>query len=575
MLRKPINNSIETSVTWFLFLIPLFAVIAFGQVGDLEGEVRDSDTNNPIEDVAVILEADTAWTDINGSYQFTNVPVDTYEVRAEKYGYDTEQDTAVITAGSTTELDFFLRTVPIISLDISSLELDICIGQTVQESFTISNLGLCNLTYELEFIYGGMILNILVVDDDGGPNNGGSYYHDVQNIYTEALDSARIAYDLYVTDWSISPEQPGPDVTEMEQYDLIIWFTGECWGLFGNDTLTPEDEINLGLYLDEGGAFFLSSQDYFYTRYPEYGTFFPGEFPYDYLGVTDTEQDRWTSPPRCEGGSGSFAQGTYFPIQSAIPGGNLWTDKIEGEGTTLLHINGHSVALQNENDVFKSVFTALSFEALVDTISPSTKVEFLQGLEDWVLGELPDHSQSPQSNPAQIQLSTETDGLRALTDEPWLTCSPQIGDIVPNQSQLITLNFNMPDTAQFYDVYEGIIIINNNSLVDPVQIPIIVNMSSGIPKNNHPLPLEFALHQNYPNPFNPTTTIRFELPQSSHVNLSIYNILGQEVAALIDRNINAGTHQITFDGTHLTSGLYFYSLKSGSDSDVKKMLLLK
>jgi hypothetical protein len=386
----------------------------------------------------------------------------------------------------------------------------------------------------------------------------------------DALDEAGMAYDLYVTDWSSGPERPGPTVSEMEQYDLVIWFTGECWGLFGYDTLTPEDESNLGTYLDEGGSLFLSSQDYLYSSYPDSETFDPGEFPYDYLGVDFADQDRWTHPERCEGEFGTFAQGMYFTLQSAIPSVNLWTDWIEGAGTRLLHINNHSVMLHYETDEFKTVFTTLSFDALVDTTSPSTKAEFLQGLEQWFLGELPGQSITDNTRQSNINIHTNL-----LTDDPWMTYSPEIGAIEPNQSQLVNLSFDMPDTAQVNDIYEGLIVINNNSLEDPVEIPVFVYITSDVPENNSPLPTKFALHQNYPNPFNPSTTIRFDLPQSSHVNITIYNVLGQNVTTLMDGKIEAGTHLVNFDGFHLTTGLYFYCIDAGSYSDVKKMLLLK
>lgn len=86
---------------------------------------------------------------------------------------------------------------------------------------------------------------------------------------------------------------------------------------------------------------------------------------------------------------------------------------------------------------------------------------------------------------------------------------------------------------------------------------------------------EFALHQNYPNPFNPETSIAFSLPVATEVELRVFNSLGQEVAVLAQGNFNAGTHTVRFDGSTLTSGLYFYSLKAGEFSAQSKMLLLK
>jgi endo-1,4-beta-xylanase len=89
------------------------------------------------------------------------------------------------------------------------------------------------------------------------------------------------------------------------------------------------------------------------------------------------------------------------------------------------------------------------------------------------------------------------------------------------------------------------------------------------------LPIEFNLSNNYPNPFNPSTTIKFALPKSSKVRLSVYNLLGQEVAVVLNQNVNAGYHEITFNGSDLSSGVYFYKLVAGEFIRVKKMMLVK
>lgn len=86
---------------------------------------------------------------------------------------------------------------------------------------------------------------------------------------------------------------------------------------------------------------------------------------------------------------------------------------------------------------------------------------------------------------------------------------------------------------------------------------------------------EFSLGQNYPNPFNPTTNIRFSIPKSEHVSLRVYDILGREVKALVNQNLTPGEYQVDFDATGLSSGMYYYSLRSGDFVDVKKMVLVK
>ncbi|MFZ1292494.1 MAG: YCF48-related protein [Melioribacteraceae bacterium] len=101
-----------------------------------------------------------------------------------------------------------------------------------------------------------------------------------------------------------------------------------------------------------------------------------------------------------------------------------------------------------------------------------------------------------------------------------------------------------------------------------------------IDNNNKPLQNEFSLNQNYPNPFNPTTTIEYSIPlndkrETSNVHLIIYDILGREVKTLVNEIQKPGNYNIQFDGSKLSSGVYYYQLKYGSFVQTKKMLLLK
>jgi hypothetical protein len=88
-------------------------------------------------------------------------------------------------------------------------------------------------------------------------------------------------------------------------------------------------------------------------------------------------------------------------------------------------------------------------------------------------------------------------------------------------------------------------------------------------------PYVFELKQNYPNPFNPSTTIRYSVPVQGQVTLRIYNMLGQEVAKLVNGVLPAGNHTVSFDAGQLATGIYFYELKAGKSTDIKKMMLLK
>ncbi|MCB0748978.1 MAG: T9SS type A sorting domain-containing protein [Ignavibacteriae bacterium] len=96
----------------------------------------------------------------------------------------------------------------------------------------------------------------------------------------------------------------------------------------------------------------------------------------------------------------------------------------------------------------------------------------------------------------------------------------------------------------------------------------VEQISNNIPKN-------FSLEQNYPNPFNPTTNIQFSIPVAGKYTLKVYNLLGQEVANLLNQQVAAGTHNVTFDATELTSGVYAYSISGNNFNQTKKMILIK
>ncbi len=87
--------------------------------------------------------------------------------------------------------------------------------------------------------------------------------------------------------------------------------------------------------------------------------------------------------------------------------------------------------------------------------------------------------------------------------------------------------------------------------------------------------MKYELKQNYPNPFNPSTLIEFSIPESDDVRLTVYNLLGEEVSTLLNKHLSAGNYKINFGASELSSGIYFYELKTSRYNSVKKMILLK
>ena len=103
----------------------------------------------------------------------------------------------------------------------------------------------------------------------------------------------------------------------------------------------------------------------------------------------------------------------------------------------------------------------------------------------------------------------------------------------------------------------------------------IVNVSTGVPKEQPAAPNTFALLQNYPNPFNPSTTISYAIPTSVHITLSVFNTLGQKVTELVNGEKEAGSYNVTFDASGLASGVYLYRLQAGSFVQTKKLAVVK
>ena len=102
---------------------------------------------------------------------------------------------------------------------------------------------------------------------------------------------------------------------------------------------------------------------------------------------------------------------------------------------------------------------------------------------------------------------------------------------------------------------------------------LILNVEDEI--NNNSFPTRFSLSQNYPNPFNPTTTIKFQIPELSFVAFRIYDVLGREIATLVDEEKPSGSYEVEFDASTLTSGIYFYQIQAGVFVETKKMVLLR
>jgi hypothetical protein len=157
--------------------------------------------------------------------------------------------------------------------------------------------------------------------------------------------------------------------------------------------------------------------------------------------------------------------------------------------------------------------------------------------------------------------------------EPNFDISATQFSVMPDDSFQVTITFT-PTQQQSYNTGLGIF---NNSLEHVVIVPIqAAGTLLEVPETQFTnIPNTFKLCQNHPNPFNPITTISFDIPVNAHVRLYIYDVLGNQVATLVDQHSAPGSYSVTWNASVHPSGIYFCSLQTDQNHQIQKMLLLK
>ncbi len=357
--------------------------------------------------------------------------------------------------------------------------------------------------------------------------SGQDYNYNEYPKYTMALDNANIAYDIY--DWWEFDEYSFP-----ESYEAIFTYANS------SSSSDKYDAFSTALmnYMDSGTNenpknVFLASDDFGFSQHGH-----PNDKPMKKF---------FTAYMR----AGYYPQGTYgyppFGGTNGLGGPNSWSY----EDGTVIGVTGSPIGVPNvEYPVYAN----------------SPDVLYTQDCPDWYASEV--------TNPG---ISSESTFL--FEDGP--------GPLVPGQAycyhgvcalwldNLIYKSFFTSfDISQFTNDDDINMIIGD--ALDWFEIE-----PSGIEDEEIIVPVSFSLNQNYPNPFNPTTTISFSVAQaSSFVTLDIYNIKGQKVRTLINKKLDAGTHQVVWNGNDtndksVTSGVYFYKMNAGNYTNTKKMILIK
>lgn len=157
----------------------------------------------------------------------------------------------------------------------------------------------------------------------------------------------------------------------------------------------------------------------------------------------------------------------------------------------------------------------------------------------------------------------------------WGNSSPFIARTIDGGVTWETQTFDPPDNIGF----ESISMVNESvGWICGEGGRVYGTMNGGttsVPPSDQQLPNLIVLSQNYPNPFNPNTIIKYEIPKSSMVRLSVFDMLGREVSVLVDERRDAGVHQVKFDASGLSSGVYLYKLQAGDLVQSRRLVFLR
>jgi hypothetical protein len=155
----------------------------------------------------------------------------------------------------------------------------------------------------------------------------------------------------------------------------------------------------------------------------------------------------------------------------------------------------------------------------------------------------------------------------------WLSVDAPSGSVPPDQS--VTIHVLATVTGMAQGDYTSSLHIVYNSVGSPEDVHVDLHIGPEAVDGNLPLPTVFAYYQNYPNPFNATTALRFDVPQQSRVQITIFNITGQEVARPVDAVYAPGRYRLLYDASGLPSGMYLVKMSAGDYTQTGKMMLLK
>jgi len=175
-------------------------------------------------------------------------------------------------------------------------------------------------------------------------------------------------------------------------------------------------------------------------------------------------------------------------------------------------------------------------------------------------------------------LSDRVEVYELAQNNAWMNLSTSGGDIPAGGSTPLDVNIASLDLPE--GVYSSWLHFTTNSFVPELFMPVTLTIDAGVAvvsvdDEGVTQPLEWKFNGVYPNPFNPTASVSFSMKEAADAKAMLYNVLGQQVAVLVDGPLQAGHHQLTINGSNLSSGVYFLRFQGGPMQETRKVVLLR
>jgi hypothetical protein len=573
--------------------------------GVYRGRVTDSETGNPLTNALVSLASGVYWdsTDTQGYFTLSNIPVNHYSVLCSLAGYNSVQSSINLTPNDTTVQNFPLAH-PEFLLDTQAIQHQVAQGGTYATTFHLSNQGNGELSFQIAFdaesaIAGtaGILLpgNTRVIanpDQTEGHAPSCPIHRGSGSIYLRSAVGPVRQIDATDDPWE---QRLLFDVTQSTT-DHLIQGVAFAWGKFWV----------------AGGGLGAGSTHYLYKFNTQ------GNYQGQVLQPTTSQvgfhdlawdgQYLWGSDSKylvaldsagaihdsIEGVLSPSRALTYDPGEDVFYTGNITAPivVVNRDGTEVrrytdhnLHIYGLAWYSHDPDRCPLYLFcrdgdqTRLRLEKMNPNTGEIQSVADLDGrVGDLAGGAVitPNWDHSVWVFVGQIT-GTSSDQIGVWEIGPntaWIICSPTIGTVAPGGQQAFQLLLDANGLP--VGDYHLNLVLQHNAIGNPDTLPVTMTVTTaGIDPGEEVTPLEYSLGQNYPNPFNPTTAIPYMLRETGVVNLTVYNVLGQKVATLVQGRQEAGVHRALLDASSMASGIYFYRLEAGHFNAVRKMVLIK